>query len=922
MSAATASSKPAPQRRWPKRLGIAAAVFVVLLVVVWFTVTSGAFIKGVVLPRVGSALNAKVTAEDVALSPFSSLSVSGLKVETAGPEPLVTLKDLRVRYGLMDIIGGKITVDEVTVDSPVIQLVFNADGTSNLDPLLQSSSEPKKETASSSETPQLAVRNVQLKNALVRVVQKQADGSALTAEISGLNVSLDQLVNGAKTSLKIAATLKAAQTGTNAFSLAANLDGDLGSELSAELMPKQATGKIQLGVAEATGSLAVAKGFQVALNTDLTPSELRDLSLNLSRNSEALAALKLSGPFDAAQSTGQLDLALSGVDRRLFAFVRELTGLDLGDSALGLSAKITLAEAGQQIGVAGRLDGKALSLKSADGTATPATDLALTYDVTLKGNALTVREVSLAPSVLGRPGGRIVVEGGFQMNDSTGSVEVRLEGLNQDLVNPFLGGQLAGRELLSVALDGRTAVQLNHGGAVELKTDLGVSNLVTRAAGSAQADPALQLGLRTDLAHAGNVLTLRDLSVQLPPSTLASNRLSLAGQVDLSRPNATSGQLTLSSDALDLTPLYDFLAGGPATTNATAAPAPAPTTTNAEPDALTLPVGEFTFATQIGRMHLRKIAVSNLVMNARATSNAIVLKPVSWTLNGAPVSADADLDLGVKGWRYDLGLKLDRVPAQPIVDSFLPGYEGQFLGSLLVDTRIKGAGVTGLNLKKSLAGNIGFSLTNVNIQVVSPKWKPLLTVIGTALRLTEVAQSPLNAIYSDIRLGGGTIDLKGVTVESEAFRADIVGAVQIADVLNDSKLPELPVKLQLRRSLAKKANLLPDGTPEDAKYAPIQDFVKLKGTLGAPEADIDKGVVTLMVLKSTPVGDVTGAAGGILKGGANVVGGVLGGIFGGGTNAPAAGVTNAPAGSTNAPAGTTNAAPKNPLEGLLNPFRR
>jgi uncharacterized protein involved in outer membrane biogenesis len=919
MSAPSTPSKPAPQRRWPKRLGLAAAVFVVLLVVAWFTVTSGAFIKGVVLPRVGSALNAKVTAEDVALSPFSSLSVSGLKVETAGTEPLVTLKDLRVRYSLMDIIGGKITVEEITVDSPVLQLVFNADGTSNLDPLLRSSSEPKKE-ASSSETPRLAVRNVQLKNALVRVVQKQADGSALTAEIAGLNVSLDQLVNGAKTSLKIAAALKAVQTGPNAFSLAARLDGDLGSELSAELMPKQATGKIQLGVAGATGSLAVAQGLRVELGTDLTPGELRDLSVNLSRNAEALAAVKLSGPFDLAQTTGQLDLAVSGVDRRLFAFVRELTGLDLGDSALALSAKITLAEAGQQIGVVGRLDGKALNVKSADGTATPATDLALTYDVTLKGDALTVREVSLAPSVLGRPGGRVVVDGAFRLADSTGSVAVRLEGLNQDLVNPFLGGELAGRELLSLALDGRTTVQLNHGGAVELKTDLGVSNLVTRAAGSAQADPALQLGLRTDLAHAGNVLTLRDLSVQLPPSALASNRLALAGRVDLSRPDATSGRLTLSSDALDLTPLYDFLAGGPANPGT---PPPAPATTNAEPDALMLPVGEFTFATRIGRMHLRQIAVSNLVADARVTSNAVVLKPVSWTLNGAPVSADADLDLGVKGWRYDLNAKLDRVPAQPIVDSFLPGYEGQFLGSILVDTRIKGAGMTGVNLKKSLEGNVGFSLTNVNIHVVSPKWKPLLTLIGTALRLTDIAQSPLNAIYSDIQLGGGAIDLKGVTVESEAFRADIVGAVQIADVLNDSVLPELPVKLQLRRSLARRANLLPDGTPEDAKYAPIQDFVKLKGTLGAPEADIDKGVVALLVLKSSPVGDVTGAAGGILKGGANVVGGVLGGLFGGGgTNAPATDATPAPAGSTNAPAGSTNAAPKNPLEGLINPFRR
>jgi hypothetical protein len=1139
MTATSSPSKTSPTRRWLKRLGLAAGVLVLLLVVAFFVVTSSAFLKGVVLPRVGTAISATVSADAVGLSPFSSLTISGLKVATTGSEPLVELKDFRVRYSLSDILGGKITVDEMTLDSPAIHLVLNADGTSNLDPLLKGSSEPEKKTKPSA-PPQLAVRNVQLKNAIVHVVQKQKDGTEAVYEISGLNVSLDQLVNGAKSTVKIGAALKGSQTGTNAFSFAGTLDGDVAADLTADLLPKQATGAIKAAVSDATGALAAAKGFQITLNTELTPTELRDLSLGVLRNSESLATLKVSGPFDAAQRNGQLKIALTGVDRRLLGFVRELTGTDFGDSALSLAADvsladggkqlgvvgsfsgkalsikprggsatpptdlaltydvslkdnvatirdlslspavngkpgglvkiggdydlktgsgnatlhlaglnqdlvnpfvgtalpdralvsmslagdatarlvngvpvllkagidlsnvvtrttgsskndapmrllfntdltptdlhdlsltffrntdtlgalkvsgpfdalkrngqlkvaltgidhrllgfvrdltgtdfgnsalslnadISLADGGKQLGVVGKLDGKALSVKPSGGTATPPTDLALTYDVGLKDDVATIRDLTLAPAVNGRAGGRVGVAGNFNTKSRSGSITVRLTGLNQDLVSPFMGGAIAGRDLLSMSLGGDATVQIADGGLIGLKAGFSLSNLVTRTKGNTTAEAPMEFAISTDVGMKGPVIDLRSLLVHLPPTTNADNRLTLSGKVDRTKPDAISGQLTLASDALDLTPLYDLLAGGPTATNTPAAKTePSAPATNEEPAPVTLPVGDFTIAAKIGRILLREVAATNLVLNARATSSTIVVKPLTLSLNGAPVSASADLDLGVKGWRYDVGLKLARVPVQPFADSFMPDRRGQLDGTILVDAAVKGAGVTGTNLKKSLTGGASFSLTNVNVQVVSDKWKPVLTVIGLALRITDIAQSPLNAIYSDVRFGGGNIDLKSFTVESEAFRANAATVVPIVDVLNDSPLDSVPVAVELRRSLAQKANLLPDNTPTNAKYAALPNFVKLNGTLGKPEANIDKGVVALLLLKSTPAGTVVNAAGGVLKTGSGAVGNVLGGLLGTGT-------------STNAPTGGTNAPPKNALKDLLNPFGR
>src|SRR5579859_1480497 len=135
----TSPTTPTPRKRssWLRKLLYVFGGLVVLLVVAFFVVTSSAFIKGVILPRVGKAMGGQVTAAEVSLSPFSELQLHQLKVQTTGTEPLLQAEDVRVRYSLFSILGGTIKVDEVTIVSPVVQIVENADGTSNLDPLMK-----------------------------------------------------------------------------------------------------------------------------------------------------------------------------------------------------------------------------------------------------------------------------------------------------------------------------------------------------------------------------------------------------------------------------------------------------------------------------------------------------------------------------------------------------------------------------------------------------------------------------------------------------------------------------------------------------------------------------------------------------------------------------------------------------------------
>src|SRR6185436_4134720 len=99
---ANATTAPAPtapkRRRWLRILGWLLLTLILLALVVYFVATSSFFFKGVILPRVGKAMNATITVSDAGISPFSQVMLRDLKVQTTGAEPLFTAPEVRARY--------------------------------------------------------------------------------------------------------------------------------------------------------------------------------------------------------------------------------------------------------------------------------------------------------------------------------------------------------------------------------------------------------------------------------------------------------------------------------------------------------------------------------------------------------------------------------------------------------------------------------------------------------------------------------------------------------------------------------------------------------------------------------------------------------------------------------------------------------
>ena len=230
-----------------------------------------------------------------------------------------------------------------------------------------------------------------------------------------------------------------------------------------------------------------------------------------------------------------------------------------------------------------------------------------------------------------------------------------LSGFNQDGLRPFLEPLLAGKKLVSVAINGNASVQYAPDQSSAIKADLQVANLVVNdPRGQFPATP-LTAGLQIDTTLKNQAADIRQFQIGLTPTARAQNQIQLQGKVDFSKTNAIQGNLKLSSDSLDLTSYYDLFAGGqigntPATASQTG-PAPA---ANQEPPAINLPLQNFTVAANIGRLYLREVAITNFQTTVKLDGGHVNIKPFQLVLNGAPVNATVDLDLSVPGYKYSL----------------------------------------------------------------------------------------------------------------------------------------------------------------------------------------------------------------------------------------------------------------------------
>ncbi len=1133
MSESNSTDGSGPRSGLIRKLGIVGVVLLVLVGVLYFVVTSGAFFKSFILPRVGKAANAEITVADASISPFSQVVLDKVKVQTAGQEPLLTADQVRVRYNLMSILRGNYVVEELTVAAPVLQVIQEANGTSNLDPITKG--ESKTAGAKKTDEPlRLSIRNVSIKNGLVRLTEKLQDGTVQSTEVSPLNLALDRLENGGQGKVNLSSNVKTerrppAGPGRTNDVMESKVNGEFTFQLDKNLVPQALTGNGSLGFGTVQGVYADFAGLAANLQADVTPTEVRMLAMKFQRNGQELGRVEASGPLDMAKAEGRLKLQVQSVDRQVLNLIGASHGWDFGNSTLNATNFVDISHQGDMVGAKGVIAGRQMSVRQGKNT-TPPVDLDVDYEVTVnrkeqvavirrlsilgqqqgkdllrasldrpmnltwaptargfaestlqlavnqlklddwrsvlgtnspsgrldlqmtllakedgkkleaKGTlgiqdlttqvgtnriekagltvsidgdvsdfrTLTLKnytmemqrdkvsmikssgsahydravedltlqastEVVLAPllkqfpqpdiqaangtvrlnsaltqkkakySVTGNltlldftgrygkyafqdyqtamdynldydpsqvqihnaslafrkgysSGGTLALQGDYNMEKKSAHLSFRAVDLNENALGPILAPAGDAKQLISVSLNGNGTAAYDPSGDASVKADVSLTNWVVATAAN-RTSPKLGARVVMDGSMRQSVVDVRQFDLRLAPTARAINELQVKAHLDMGKTNPSPSQLTVQADSLDITPYYEIFAGSSAekpTTSNKPSPAPQPAPPTGQTAGSTpakLPVDPLTAEIKVGRLYFRDLAITNFQTSAQVSRGEVTVKPVAMSLNGAPFSASAVVNMNVPGYSYDIAFKGDRLPVGPLVSSFTTNAPGQYKGDLTTAADLKGVGFTGSSLQKSLSGNFSLNWTNLNYEIVGRKVKRLLDPIALVLRVPELTLTPLNAIDAKVGMGKGQVNVEQFIVQSQAFYADSRGSVPIAEILTNSPL-NLPVNLALRRSLAEKANLLPANTPTNALYAQLPSFVTLAGTLGDPKTEINKLVIGGLLARSiggiAPVGD---KAGSLLQG----VGGLL-------TGQTSAARTNAPTATNASPA--------------------
>jgi uncharacterized protein involved in outer membrane biogenesis len=409
-------SPPRRRRGWLRAIGWVAGILIVLVIVLYFVATSSAFLKGVILPRASKAVGAEITVSDASISPFSQVVLHDLKVRTTGTEPLVSAQEVRLRYSLMDIIKGNIHVEEVAVSSPAVTLVQNPDGTSNLDPILkamQAKPEEQKPAppAKPSKPMQIDLVKLALTDATIRQVKLYKNGSQDLAELSHVNVSVDNIKNGQTGKLALSADINVQNNPpqpTPGGLLQAKLSGNFTLALSAELKPASIQGKASFQVAKAEGAMSQLAGFGSGFDCDVTPTDIKQVTLRFLKGETLLGQVRVSGPFDMEKTEGRIAIEILNIDKNLLNLAGAASGIDFGPTTISSTNEIQLAKAGAAITAAGQLSLSQFQLTRTNQTSPPL-DLRLDYNVGVDRAASTamLRTLTLA----GRQKGSEILHG-------------------------------------------------------------------------------------------------------------------------------------------------------------------------------------------------------------------------------------------------------------------------------------------------------------------------------------------------------------------------------------------------------------------------------------------------------------------------------------------------------------------------------
>jgi hypothetical protein len=737
------------------------------------------FLQAVILPQVEKATDTQISVAQIQLSPLSSLSLSGLNLQSNDQRLKIKADTALIRYDLIAMLKGTVVVDELTLSRPNIQYTPPRE------------SDPRDVTSGNTEqvagkTPTLDIHNVNIVNGVVHLVLPEGN---LT--ISGLNFRLPELVNGQPLRPTLQAELSAStHENPELIFMKGVLDANLEVGMSESLQPTGLKGNLEAVIGEnQAGVPQMTMKLDTDLGVDLDQGllNLQSLSIVAVQERTPLLRMQLSNPTQVQWkqqppvfTDSQLVLNLPRVEIPSLPFAQLLP---IQSGSIYIESQLTVSASGKKI------------------------------------NAV----------------------------------------LDFGLERLLITGPEASEPLSIRNFSGKGSLDWVQGEDVAAVFELNVENLKLPDGKSLPSPLTVKLDTRATLDHA----TLHHLDIAWAESPGYPNRVLVNGDLNWQDPQAITGQVNIRGQAVDLDPWGVFL------TQSTPAADTAPSRTKADAPAAnaplnlpTLPLQSVTLDLDIEKIHFKELILSKLRMQADAGPHRLSLEPLSFTLNNSTFSAKAQADWQDPQIKMQLTGSLSPLDLQPVFDSFVPEKQGAVTGILQGKTEFQVTGDSPQALMDSFQGQVQLSYSQGKLRLLNTDPEQHTALLHTrklvqdvvsgmaeALQLSpaQLMEPEIESVSFETALVDKRLMIRKAEILNPEFMMAAQGEIHLAGEPGNAKIMQLPLVLGVSTNLAKRVKIY---RPERVKgdYVVLPAFLEVKGSLGAPEIKIKKGVVTGLII--------------------------------------------------------------------------
>lgn len=357
-------------------VGIVVALLVGLTILVK-VIISPELVKKTVLPKISAAINRQVSLGDVSVSIFSGIRLHDLVVQDReGSEPFVKAGAIRLEYRFWPLLRKRVEIKQIRLESPLVRVVRNADGSFNFSDLLVKKQQPAAPAEPKAKSPiDLSVSEVAISDGrLIFDDRLGLGGKPYQAEISAIQFAAQQIsLDGA-----FPISLQAALPGGMQFDLsgtAATVGSGPTVALAARLIAKDLS-KLAAGLppslAEKINKFALAGGLELNLKLAGATKQPKEL---LQGGELTLNAVQLTAGDQRPSIGGQLLLGKDSLESKGLTLTVKEQQLAIGLKAANLLAKpirLSVAISGDTLDLNKLVPAKAKASAAPAGSTVPA----------------------------------------------------------------------------------------------------------------------------------------------------------------------------------------------------------------------------------------------------------------------------------------------------------------------------------------------------------------------------------------------------------------------------------------------------------------------------------------------------------------------------------------------------------------------